>query len=293
VALHKVRFPDGSPRHLLFTGSWDKTIKIWELEASCRLAIADYKSGVLLNTLVGHTDFVKSLTLLPRHLVSTSSDRTIRLWDLGTIAQLGINSVQTVQTIKLHTRPVDRSVSATRETGKSSECILWTADSMGVIHVWTLDPALGTLVHVETIKGHETSVTDLLPVEDGLWSGTLHSVLGSQNTVSMDKTAQYHPFGSTKRVSIPHDSSVHSVLLLPAQITTRSILLTGSDDEDIRVWESEDDWQTYTMISRVVGHCGPVTSIKCGVSNGEGVRVITGSLDGTLRSWTFSGKLYL
>jgi WD40 repeat protein len=184
----------------------------------------------------------------------------------------------------------------TKYAGKSAECIVWTADSMGVIHEWRLDASNDRLVHSRTIEGHETSVTDLLPVEDGLWSGRWCSATDNQRLLidiaSMDKSAQLHRFESLKTLSISHDSSVHSLLLLPAYITPRSILLTGSDDEDVRVWETEDDWVTYTMISRVVAHSGPVTSMICSTSKGGDHKVVTGSLDGTLRSWTLAGKLF-
>jgi len=68
-------------------------------------------------------------------------------------------------------------------------------------------------------------------------------------------------------------------------------MLTGSDDEDVRVWETEDDWETYTLLSRVQGHCGPVTSIRHCLDEEGKSKVITGALDGTLRSWSLSGKI--
>ena len=64
--------PDG--RHIV-SGSWDKTLRVWEL-----------RTGRCLNTLQGHTSLVNSVAVSPdgRHIVSGSVDKTLRVWELGT-----------------------------------------------------------------------------------------------------------------------------------------------------------------------------------------------------------------
>ena len=61
------------------SGSLDRTIKIWDL-----------KTGRLLQTLDGHSDWVISVAFSPdaKTLVSASKDETIRLWNVAqTLAQ--------------------------------------------------------------------------------------------------------------------------------------------------------------------------------------------------------------
>jgi F-box/WD-40 domain protein MET30 len=55
---------------LLASGSWDKVIKIWQIE-----------KGECLNTLVGHDDGISSLINLNNLLISSSWDNTIRVWN--------------------------------------------------------------------------------------------------------------------------------------------------------------------------------------------------------------------
>jgi WD40 repeat protein len=63
-----------SPQPWVATCSHDKIIKIWNVE-----------TGVLANKLEGHTGYVQSLIFLreANKLVSSSSDETIRVWDLA------------------------------------------------------------------------------------------------------------------------------------------------------------------------------------------------------------------
>jgi hypothetical protein len=61
-------------RHHALSCSYDKTLKLWDLE-----------SGALVRTLEGHGNVVDALAVLPdgHRALSSSSDNTIKLWDLG------------------------------------------------------------------------------------------------------------------------------------------------------------------------------------------------------------------
>ncbi len=78
---------------ILFSGSADKTIKIWQLE-----------TGKILHTLTGHTDEVKSVAISPNGevLVSGGADKTIKLWRWKT--------GELLQTITAHSGTVNHLV---------------------------------------------------------------------------------------------------------------------------------------------------------------------------------------
>jgi len=57
----------------LASGSWDN-INIWNVS-----------TGFTINTLMGHTDYISSLAVLPVGLLASGSDdKTIRIWNVST-----------------------------------------------------------------------------------------------------------------------------------------------------------------------------------------------------------------
>lgn len=104
----------------------------------------------------------------------------------------------------------------------------------------------------------------------------------------MDKTARFH---GEHPVTLKHPSYVKSVLPQPFGLP---YILTGAEDEEIRVWDSTDLHATKSKpLSVVSGHCGEVTAMapwsKC--VNGRSVpHVVTAGLDGTVRAWTVQGE---
>ena len=205
-----------------------------------------------------------------------------------------------MQTIRdHHTRPVDCAAWRWRFASDDDEIasiIVWTGDSMGIIKQWLVEGR--QLTSIANLAGHHTSITRLVVSEEGLWSGTQITCFWKwlTNLVSMDKTAILHPFDASVPFVISHPSSVKSILPIPIPISGQSFVLSGSEDEDIRVWNVSNMPQyPARLVSTVSGHCGEVSAMKWWQEKGSDDEhpswvLVSASLDGTLRRWTLQGE---
>lgn len=101
-------------------------------------------------------------------------------------------------------------------------------------------------------------------------------------------------FHGTPSATLVHPRYVKAVLPLP---NAMPYILTGSEDEHIRVWDASNLERTNKIpLSIVVAHCGEVTAFALWTSKQDGtqeVKVVSASLDGTLRRWSMKGMLCL
>ena len=98
----------------LVSGSWDRTIKVW-----------DVNSGVCLKTLTGHSREVCCLVLLNNgHVASGSGDTTIKIWNM--------ESEQCIKTLNGHLEIFCRL-----EALESGELISYSDDK--TVKVWDLN----------------------------------------------------------------------------------------------------------------------------------------------------------
>lgn len=102
---------------------------------------------------------------------------------------------------------------------------------------------------------------------------------------SMDNTAMFH---GQPAATLVHPRYAKAVLPHPNSLP---YILTGSEDEHIRVWDANNLGATNkTPLSIVVAHCGEVTAFAVWERLGAEVMVVSASLDGTLRRWSVKGR---
>ncbi|KAF9299839.1 hypothetical protein BGZ74_008598 [Mortierella antarctica] len=261
----------------LVTGSWDKTIKIWDTETKTCLA-----------TLKGHTDFVKGLAIravmvvnkedpegekiLGHELFSCSYDGTILHWDLQSFAPFeggrggpwkghirGVNDL--CLTIEEDNEQGDDQENSS-DQGKE---YLYSAGSDGTIRKWDITRGQGRGGHcVHVFQHHATTVYKVLVDSIEIWS------------VSADKTAQRLDL-ETKKVDtkLEHPDFVKAIALAGPYV------ITGGRQESIRVWSIG----TGKLVKEIKGHFDEVSSMIV-----IGSTLFSGSLDGTIRRWSLKEK---
>jgi len=285
---------DGKPT--LFAGHWNGSIYSWSVG-----------SRKLIRTYSGHARDkavtalgVKALRPKGRNLlVSGAKDNKIVVWDIDT--------GNILHSLTSHTRGVlSLAVGAILNRGQDA-CRLFSADSLREIRLWqckvsnAASQAQGVSIKGEisveegsTISdAHETSINALClsttqsdgkQQVDHLW------------TASTDKTAKcleitYFPQSSEKggleeykgyktTQTLQHPSYVRAV----AVDTDNGLVITGCEDEEVRIWDEE----TGELVHTYSGHFEPVTDLVVLPRRNE---VVSVSFDMTIRRWSLDRNL--
>lgn len=258
----------GPGGRILLAGCWDKDIWSWDLS-----------SGTPGRRFSGHSDFVKAIVCAKIGekycLISGGADKKIMVWDIETGSRLHVFQDQTVSMMAIQHLAIDPV-----ESGPD-QVVLVSASSDPHIRRWRIRVADFEQLQETTqndpktprhaILEHETTVYRLLFDLEGeevdLWTasgdGTAKCLLRQKCFVADD--------------TIQHGDHVRAVALAEPWV------VTAGRDEDVKVW----DRLSGKLYSTLDGHFDEVTDL---LTLPGGNRVVSVSIDGTVRTWSLSGK---
>ncbi|SGY37649.1 BQ5605_C003g01851 [Microbotryum silenes-dioicae] len=252
-------------------------------------------------------------------IASGGMDRVARVWSYSVIAanifkapstsltnptpSSEVTAPSTLYTLSLHTGPVS-SIRARPFPSSSSEIMttphLLTGGWDGVVGVWDLTKGVnegdaieddgqerkkkrrraapGTVVNktpVSALLGHTGKISRAIFSSSFLTSSQAYSA-------SYDRTLRTWDL-STAQLLTTRTAPSSSVLLDLAQLSqSTNLLITGSTDRSIGVWDTREDASSHISIS-LTGHTGPVSSVVGHPK--ESLLIASGSYDSTVKIW--------
>jgi len=212
---------------------------------------------VLDKTLSGHSDTVWSVAVKPnsQNILSGSSDRTIKLWNVST--------GQVLQTFSRHSGTV-WSVAVSPDGQRFA-----SGSSDNTADVWDL--TTGKILF--TLAGHSGTV----------WSTAFSPDSATLATGSNDQTIRLWSMSTGKefRQLLGHSGAVRAIAFSP----DAQYLISGSSDKTIKIW----DFRAGKVLRTLQGHSDRILTLAI---SPDGRLLASGSVDKTIKIWQIStGKL--
>jgi WD40 repeat protein len=255
-----------SAEPILFAACWDKTIHSWSL-----------KTRRPLRRYTGHSDFVKCVLATEisgtRVLLSGAADSTIIVWNVETGKKL--------HTLKGHSRAVLDLALDPVATAKN-ELFLFSADTVRDIRRWKISLDTASQMLATPLRPHETSVNRLRFEQSLVVDADDADADADLWTASSDKTAQrlVRSRNWETDTTLSHPDFVRDIVI----DQQAGWVVTACRDEEVRVWSSG----TGELAGVFSGHFNEVTGLALlpPVPGSTSSRVVSVSIDGTLRVWT-------
>ena len=274
--------------NVLITGSYDATIKVWDLE-TCEE----------IRTLYGHESGIRCLQFDDNKLISGSLDRTIKIWNWNTGECLSTLTGHISGVIGLH---FDSALPAILASGSSDNTVkIWnfrdssayvlrghtdwvnavridagsrtvfSASDDGTVRLWDLD----THACIKKFEGHVGQVQQVVTLPPEFeFEDHEHDV--SDGGTSTPSTPREAPTSQQAATDISISESFGPGFTDPSRRLPPRYILTGALDSTIRLW----DTTTTRCLRTYFGHVEGVWAVAA-----DTLRIVSGAEDRTTKVW--------
>lgn len=272
----------------LATGSYDNTIKIWDLE-----------SGQEIRTLEGHTRGIRSLQMDEQKLVSASLDGTVKFWNWRTGQLLSTLSSHTDGVISVHFQDeviasgsIDHTIRVYNfQTGVTfclkhhedwvnnvkvdmvSRTLLSASDDCTIV-LWDLD----TREVIREFVGHVGHVQQVLAMPSDFEPDEDPATAFQDPTDTMSVASGKSSTPVTGQVSDLELRATYGPAFIdnPDRPLPARYILSGGLDASLKLWDSS----TGSVVRNQWGHMEGIWSVEC-----DSLRMVTGANDSLVKTW--------
>lgn len=223
---------------LLYSGSWDKTLKVWRIANSKCLETIDAHDDAINSVVAGFDDLV----------FTGAADGTVKVWRREMQGK-GVRHHLVQLLLKQENAVTALAVNASADAG------LYCGSSDGLVNFWERQKA--EFSHAGTLRGHKLAVLCLAAAGRLVFSGSADRTIcvwrrdsGAMHTWLSVLTGHTGP---VKCLAVEEDAPPAA-----GKCDRRWILYTGSLDKSVRVWRVAEE---YTPIPAFDGYAPPVSPV--------------------------------
>lgn len=272
----------------LATGSYDNTIKIWDLE-----------TGQEIRTLTGHTRGIRSLQMDDHKLLSASLDGTVKLWQWRTGKCLRTLSSHSDGVISVHFQDevvasgsIDHSIRVFNfQTGCTfslnhhddwvnnvkvdmvSRTLLSASDDC-TIGLWDLE----TREIIRVFEGHVGHVQQVLGLPRDFEPDEDPSTAAQDPVETSSVTSSHSPSPVTGQTSDIELRATYGRGFVdnPDRPLPARYILSGGLDASLKLWDTSNG----SVMRNQWGHLEGIWSVEC-----DSLRMVTGANDSLVKTW--------